>query len=288
MASKVWFITGASSGFGRIMTNLVLESGNKCVATSIEPSALDSLVKQYGPSRLLSLHTDVTKPSEVQEAFRISKEKFGGLDVVFSNAGSAFADEVEDCPDDKARKLFEVNFWGVVNVMKESLKMFRDVNEPGRGGRLMQMASVAGITGWASLGYYCASKHAVEGLTKTLVQELKPEWNIQATIIEPGFFRTAILDVIQATNVEASPAYAGGVADQNRAIMQPENILGDPKKAMQLVLKVAGMEKMPLHLPIGADSVAFFRAASDELKKAADEWEAEASNTMLDGPTGPN
>ncbi|KZT60243.1 NAD(P)-binding protein [Calocera cornea HHB12733] len=282
MATKVWFITGAFSGFGRIMTNLVLESGHKCVATSIDPAALEPLVKKYGPSRLLSLHVDVTKPTEVEAAFATAKEQFGGVDVVFSNAGVALADEVEDTPDKKARDLFEVNFWGVKNVMKESVKMFRDGNEPGRGGRLMQMASVAGITGWGSLGYYCASKHAVEGLTKTLVQELKPEWNIQVTLIEPGFFRTPILEAIENQKVEPKAAYAGGASAQNRDVMQPQNIMGDPKKAMQLVKKVAEMDEMPLHLPIGADSIAFFRAAAAELTKAADDWEVEASNTVFE------
>ncbi|EJU03170.1 NADP-binding protein [Dacryopinax primogenitus] len=281
-ASKVWFITGAFSGFGRIMTNLVLESGNKCVATSIDPAALDPLVKQYGPSKILSLYVDVTKPAQVQEAFRKAKETFGGVDVVFSNAGICFADEVEDTADETARKIFEVNFWGVSNVMKETVKMFRDGNPPGRGGKLMQMASIAGVIGWPSLGYYCASKHAVEGLTKTLVQELKTEWNIQVTLVEPGFFATPIITNINQNKVEAKATYAGGAADTNRTAMEDPSIAGDPTKAMQLVKKVAEMEKLPLHLPIGADAIPVFRGTSEELTKAANDWEVEATATRFD------
>jgi len=256
------------------MTELVLANGDICIATSIDPPALADLSANYDKEHLCLLETDVTKIQDVTSAFAFAQQTYGHVNVCFNNAGIAFACEVEDSPDERARKLFEVNFWGNANVMREAVRFFREVNGPERGGKLLQMASMLGIGACAGLGYYVASKHAVEGLTKTLVQELNPDWNIQVTIVEPDFMRTPILDLATGSNrIEPLPAYVGGAADQNRNAMQPEQVIGDPQKAMELVHKVAQMDKLPLHLPIGPGAIDRFRETIEELTKAADEWE---------------
>ncbi|KZP01302.1 NAD(P)-binding protein [Calocera viscosa TUFC12733] len=279
MAPKVWLITGASSGFGRIMSELVLAAGDICVATSIDPPALADLFPKYGKERLRLVNTDVTQLDEVQLAFNIAEQAFGGVDFVYSNAGITATCEVESTPDNVAKDLFDVNFWGAANVMREAVRFFREVNGPERGGKLLQMTSGAGIAGWPGLGYYVATKHAVEGLTKTLVQELNPEWNIQVMMIEPGFMRTPILNLTKDNMLDPLPAYAGGAGVQTRLALQSGQLGGDPNKAMALLHKVAQMDKIPLHLPLGSDAIDFFRAAGAELTKAADEWESQAKET---------
>ncbi|EJU03171.1 NADP-binding protein [Dacryopinax primogenitus] len=272
MAPKVWLITGSSSGFGRIMTELVLENGDICVATSIEPTALSDLFPKYGKERLRLVNTDVTQVDEVALAFSVAEQAFGHVDVVFNNAGVLLAAEVEGTPEDRAKDLFDVNFWGNANVLREAVRFFREVNGPERGGKLIQVTSCAGISTWPTLGYYAASKHAMEALARTIVLEVQPEWNIQIMLVEPGFMRTPMLNFEFHNKLAPIPAYATPAAEQTRADMVGERIKGDPQKAMELVHKVAQREKLPLHLPIGADAVDLIQEQVAELTRALDEW----------------
>ncbi|KZT51509.1 NAD(P)-binding protein [Calocera cornea HHB12733] len=274
MAPKVWLITGASSGFGRIMTELVLENGDICIATSIDPPALADLVPKYTEGRLLILEMDVTKFQDVVLAFKTAEQAYGYVDVVFNNAGVAIAGDVEVTPEDKARKLFDINFWGSANVTKETIRFFREVNGPERGGKLLQMTSMLGIGGWGSLGYYTASKHAVEGLTKSLAEELKPEWNIQIMLIEPGFMRTAMLTGVE--RFDPLPAYAAGVGAKTAQEQQARYMTGDPQRAMESVHHVAQMDKLPIHLPIGPGAIKLFKYTIDELTKAVEDCQSVA------------
>lgn len=152
-----YVVTGSSSGFGRHITELALQSGDIAIATLRSPAALADLASQYGPDKLLILRLDVSKPDEIREAFAKAKEAFGRIDVVFNNAGSGLMSEVEGTPDDVARAMFEVNFWGAANVSQEAVRFFREINVPA-GGRLLQVSSSGGVQGLPAIGYYCASK----------------------------------------------------------------------------------------------------------------------------------
>lgn len=149
-------VTGSSSGFGRSMTELLLKSGNRVIATLRRKEALCDLAEQYPSSQLLIVQTDVVKTSEVVAAFAKAKEVFGRVDVVFNNAGMAILGEMESMSDEDARQIFEVNFWGASNVTREAIRMFREVNKP-IGGRLLQVSSVLGLHGRAAASYYAAS-----------------------------------------------------------------------------------------------------------------------------------
>ena len=151
-------VTGSSTGFGRATTEYVLEKGEIVVATLRTPAALADLQQKYTKERLLVLPLDVTKPSEITAAFEAATAQFGRIDVVLNNAGFAVQGEVEDTPDDVARKLFEVNFWGAANVTREAVRVFREVNQP-RGGRLLQMSSITGVKSPPTMGFYGATKH---------------------------------------------------------------------------------------------------------------------------------
>ncbi|KAF8216494.1 hypothetical protein K438DRAFT_1953427 [Mycena galopus ATCC 62051] len=146
MTSRVWLITGASSGFGLFMTEKALENGERVVATLRKPEVLSDLTKKYDElekktqkKQLLVLKLDVTIKEEVAAAFVTAKQTFGRIDVVFNNAGYGIISEVEGIREDNARNLFEVNFWGSFNVMKQALEYFRQ-NDP-IGGLLINMSS---------------------------------------------------------------------------------------------------------------------------------------------------
>ncbi len=141
------------------MVEHVLNKGDIAVATLRKPEVLNDLKVSYPPTRLLVLKLDVTKPQEITDAFERTEEVFGRLDVVFNNAGYSIVGEVEGTPEEIARSLFEVTFWGADRVGREAIRFFREVNKPGVGGRLLNLSSVVGLNASAGVGYYSASKY---------------------------------------------------------------------------------------------------------------------------------
>ncbi|KAG1842889.1 NAD(P)-binding protein [Suillus subalutaceus] len=166
---KVWFITGASSGFGRSMTELLLNKGDKVIATLRHLDALSDLSAQF-PSQLLVIQLDVTNSAEVSAAFARAKEAFGRIDVVFNNAGQCVAGELESVSEEEARQMFEVNFWGAMHVSKEAVKFFREVNKP-IGGRLL------GLVGGPATAFYTPA-YANPDLPGSKVRQFMASGNI--------------------------------------------------------------------------------------------------------------
>ena len=150
-------VTGASSGFGRLLLEYVLKKGDKAVATLRRPEVLADLKETYPEDKLLLVKLDVTKPEEIIDAFRKAGETFGRIDVVFNNAGYGVLAEVEATPDAAARAMFETNFWGSANVSREAVRFLREENKP-CGGRLIVTSSASGIKPLPLIGYYSASK----------------------------------------------------------------------------------------------------------------------------------
>lgn len=150
-------VTGASSGFGRLLTEAILKHGEIVVATARNTSTLSSLALLHPSNRLLVLHCDVTRPADIRAAFAQIIERFRRCDVVFNNAGFGVVSEAESTAQDElAREMFEVNFWGAANVSREAVRIFRDVNPKGEGGRLITVSSAAGFTAYPAFGYYSA------------------------------------------------------------------------------------------------------------------------------------
>ena len=154
----VSLVTGTSSGFGLEMARYALSQGERVVATLRKPEVLKDFASQYPPTQLLVLKLDVTKPQEIKDAFGKAKDTFGRVDVVFNNAGFAVNGEAEAVPDDAARGLFEVDFWGAVHVSQEAVRFFRDENKP-QGGRLIQNSAAVGIMTFPTAAFYGAVKH---------------------------------------------------------------------------------------------------------------------------------
>src|SRR3954451_6480573 len=183
--SKIWLITGSSRGLGRALTEAVLAAGDRVVATARKPEQLDDLVAKYG-DQVRAVALDVTDAAGARDAVRTALHQFGGLDVVANNAGYANSAAIEETPDEDFRAQIETNLFGVVNVTKAALPVFREQ----RSGHFLQFSSVGGrVGGTPGMGAYQTAKFGVEGFSEVLSNEVKP-FGVKVTIVEPGAFRT--------------------------------------------------------------------------------------------------
>nr|VWP01366.1 Trihydroxynaphthalene reductase (EC (T3HN reductase) [Ganoderma boninense] len=280
-------VTGASSGFGLEMARCALAHGDRVVATLRRPEVLNEFAAQYTPKQLLVLRLDVSKPDEIKDAFAKAKTTFGRIDVVFNNAGYAFAGEVEAVPDEPARALFDVIFWGAAHVSQEAVRFFRDENSP-RGGRLIQNSATVGLAAVPAMGFYGAAKHALEGLTETLSMELDPSWNIKISPISgissvlPGGFVTEIFQKLEM--LPQHPAYASD-ATTPATLMRKHFSDGvdkeamkarwsDPAKGVQKIYELSQLPDPPLRLLLGKDANQY---VAEYLAKVTKEVELYAS-----------
>ncbi|KAJ7487806.1 NAD-P-binding protein [Mycena latifolia] len=273
---RVWLITGASSGFGRVVTEEVLANGEIAVATLRTPAMLDDLAAA-NPDRLV-VKCDVTKPDDIISAFAAAIDKFGRVDVVFNNAGYGIIAEVEATPEDAARTMFDVNFWGAAAVSKEAVRVFRDVNPGNSGGRLLNVTSSAGLSGTAIVGMYSASKHALEGLTESLHLEMNPAWNIKAcdsSLVTshrsqtPAHTKGAlVLPAHEAYSAEDMPSQVF-----RHWFKDGSGIRGDPLLAAKAIFKFSVLESPPVRWAMGKDAVSGAKAKAALITEETDKFE---------------
>ncbi|KAF9787752.1 NAD(P)-binding protein [Thelephora terrestris] len=262
-------VTASSGGFGRSLVELILKGGDIAVATLRNPSALEDLRQTYGESHLLLLPLDVTNAEQVKDAFRAATDKYGRIDFVYNLAGHGLIAEVEGTPEEDARALFDVNFWGATRVSNEAVRVFREVNKP-QGGHLFVITSLVGLKPMAGTGFYSASKHALEGVTEAMSMELHPSWNIKITIIEPGSFRTKAIK----ENLKVLPPHLAYSDDclpskQLRDFLPLITTDNDPQKLSEVVYsQVACDPNPPLRLPLGEDAVGLANSKFADLTKA--------------------
>src|SRR5215470_6843240 len=226
MANKIWFITGASKGFGMELTKAALEMGDRVVATARNPITIeDAFGKQ---DRLLVLKLDVTNEQQAKEAVNAALKQFGHIDVLVNNAGRGLVGAVEEVTAEEVRSAVAVNVEGTLNVSRAALPSMR----VRRSGHILNLSSVGGFAAWPGWGIYCATKFMVEGFSEAMHAELKP-LGINVTIVEPGPFRTDFLDasslarskVVIEDYADTSGAARTWADDSHNA--QP----GDPRKA---------------------------------------------------------
>ncbi|KAN0092898.1 hypothetical protein V8E55_003682 [Tylopilus felleus] len=271
---RVWLVTGASSGFGRSLTEFVLTKGDVVVATLRKPEVLQDLSARYPEDRLLVLKLDVANQTEIDHAFARTKEVFGRLDVVFNNAGYVVFGDAETTPADAARALFEVNFWGAVNVSRAAVKFFREVNEPGRGGLLIQTSSVAGLEAIPRLSFY-----TLDGFSEALAMEVLPEWNIKICILQPGGFKTNVF--ANAIYLPENPVYKDRMSvPLGSGSGHKVKRLGDPAKLAKAIYSLVEGGHVLLHLPVGQDTLEVAQRKVESLTKEISEgtvWSVDLS-----------
>lgn len=268
---SVWFVTGASRGFGAGLVTEALARGNQVVAAARQPLGKQS-------ENLLPVALDVTDEDQAHAAVAAAVREFGRIDVVVNNAGRGLLGAVEEASDAAARAVFDTNVFGVLNVQRAVLPVLRAQ----RSGRLIQLSSVGGFTGTPGWGIYAATKFAVEGFSEALAGELKP-LGIDVTIVEPGLFRTDFLDGSSLHQAGELADYADTVgtmrdslADWNHA--QP----GDPVKAARVIADLAELPDPPLRIQLGADSVARVEAKLDFVRTELDRWRKVSLSTDHD------
>ena len=187
---RIFLITGTSTGFGKEYAQEVLNRGDCVVATARDPSQLS--FKGTTSDNYLALRLDVTDKSSIKAAFDATLDKFGRVDVVVNNAGYGLAGCFEEYTDEQIRQQMEINFFGLLDVTREAMQVMRDRQQP-QGGLIQQVTSIGGQRGVPLFSAYCASKWAVEGFTEAVSLEVKPEWGIKFTCVEPGGFRYVLL-----------------------------------------------------------------------------------------------
>jgi len=240
--SKVWFITGASKGFGREWAEAALERGDKVAATARKVDTLSPLVETYGDS-VLPLELDVNDRSADFAAVRRTADHFGRLDVVINNAGYGHFGMIEELTEDEVRAQLETNFFGALWVTQAALPILRDQGS----GHIIQVSSIGGISAFPTVGAYHASKWALEGFSQALSQEVAG-FGIQVTLIEPGGFST---DWAGPSSVHSReiPAYAEVRQARNR--QRAAASAGDPTATRGAILKVVEADQPPLRIFFG-------------------------------------
>ncbi|MGA1983946.1 MAG: oxidoreductase [Acidobacteriaceae bacterium] len=284
---KVWFITGASTGFGRLLAEEVLKAGDRVIATARKVEQIAELVTQY-PETARAFVLDVTKPEQIEAVAQDAIAAFGrgpdgqpcGIDVLVNNAGYGIAGGIEEATEAEFLPVFETNVLGLIRVTRAFLPQFRKQ----RSGNILMLSSVAGLIGQAGWGYYNTSKFAVEGFSEALAGEMAP-LGVKVTIVEPGPFRTDFLGRSAAVIERVIPEYKGSVGMAREWVAgQSGKQRGDPEKAVKAMMDVVESANPPLHLILGAAAYNRFKA---KLEKWREDMAAYESVTLgADFPEG--
>lgn len=240
----VWLITGCSTGFGRELSRVLLRRGYRVVVTARNPATLDEFASA-GNALVAAL--DVTVPRQIADVVREADERFGQIDVLVNNAGYGYLSAVEEGEDDEVRAMFETNVFGLANMTKAVLPGMR----ARRRGHIVNISSVGGLIGFPGIGYYNASKFAVEGLSEALAKETAG-LGIKVTIVEPGPFRTDWAGRSLRTPKNAIADYAQSAGARRAAIQgYSGSQQGDPVRGAEAIIQAVEAPQAPLHLLLG-------------------------------------
>ena len=268
---KVWFITGCSTGFGREIAKKAIAAGYKVVATARNPVQIEDLLSDH-QENVLILRLDVTDKAQVSEAVNRAMEKFGRIDVLVNNAGIGYFSSVEESIEEETRKMFEINFWGLMAVTNAVLPHLRSQ----KSGHIINFSSISGLASFPAVGYYNATKYAVEGVTESLAKEVA-SIGIKVTLIEPGSFRTDWAGRSAKRTQTAISAYKETVG---KRIERPSGQeAGDPAKLAEAVISVTESVNPPLRLLLGSDTYELATQKFTNLLKEIEAWKETTINT---------
>ncbi|MDQ6718074.1 MAG: oxidoreductase [Gemmatimonadota bacterium] len=266
--SPVWLITGCSTGFGRELAKAVLAKNYRCVVTARNPKQVQDIAAGY-PDTALVHALDVTLPSDVAATVRAAEEKFGRIDVLVNNAGIGYFGAIEESDETEVRRMFEINFWGLSAMTRAVLPGMRKR----RSGHIVNVSSIGGLTAFPTVGYYHATKFAVEGLSETLAKEVAP-LGIKVTLVEPSGFRTDWAGR-SANEVKTTIADYAETAGKNLSNLRSVSgkQAGDPVKAAEAIIAAVEAKEPPLHLLLGKAAWRNANLKLEALKKDFDAWQ---------------
>jgi NAD(P)-dependent dehydrogenase (short-subunit alcohol dehydrogenase family) len=255
--SKVWFITGAGSGIGAATVRAALKAGDRVVASGRNLNKVRTALNDVAGDNLALVPLDVANEAQAKPAVDAAISAFGRIDVLVNNAGYSLLGNFEELRTAEIEQLMATNFYGVMYVMRAVLPVMRKQ----RSGRIINISSLAGVVGFKHCGAYSAAKFAVEGLSASVAHEVEP-FGIRITAIEPGFFRT---DLLEAQNAK----YAHSSIEDYTAEGTAENMWsgyhgaqqGDPARLGDVLVKIAGMDNPPRQFVAGSDALAVVKPA---------------------------
>lgn len=263
---SVWFITGCSTGFGHELARQLLALGSPVVVTARDPDELSAFA---GNANSLLLRLDVTDTAQVEAAVAAAEARFGHIDVLVNNAGIGYFAAVEEGEDAEIRRMFDINVFGMGAVIRTALPGMRKR----RQGFIVNISSIGGLRSFPAIGWYNATKFAVEGLSAALWQEVEP-LGIHVMVVEPSGFRTdwAGRSAGQSkVRIADYAATAGEARHGVRAMSGHQD--GDPVRAIEAIIKAVHDPKPPHHLLLGNAAFDGAMAALADLRSDFEAWE---------------
>ncbi|MET7991827.1 oxidoreductase [Amycolatopsis sp. NPDC005232] len=271
---RVWLISGCSSGFGRELVRAALAAGDRVMATARRPETLADLA-EAGGDRVSTAAMDVTDPASVRAAVDATLAVFGRIDVLVNNAGVSVIGAVEETPVEYLRSMFDVNYFGAVQLTQAVLPVMREQGN----GTIVVMSSIGGLITFPGLSGYNATKHALKSLGEALSLELTP-LGIRVMVVEPGMFRTQFSTSLQWT--PENPAYHATSGELRQMV---KNVVGqepnDPVKGAAAIVKVLESENPPLHFLLGEDAIDGLHQHNEALLADVATWESLSRTTTI-------
>ncbi len=264
---KVWFITGCSTGFGRYLAVEALAKGYNVVVAARNTNDVQDIVANY-PETSLVVKLDVTVADQIKASVAAAISKFGQIDVLVNNAGIGYFGAIEESEEAQVRQMFEINVFGLAHMTQAVLTQMRKQ----RNGHILNIASIGGLRSFPGLGFYNATKYAVDGLSEALSKEVAP-LGIKVTIIAPSGFRTDWAGRSANDSKIVIEDYAT-TAGKNQGDIRgySGNQPGDPVRAAKAMIQVVESENPPLRLLLGVGALKGARIKLDELKHDFDTW----------------
>lgn len=266
--SRVWLVTGCSTGFGRELVKLIAEKGEIAVGTVRQSEQIDSL-ESLAPGKIRGVVLDVQKQETITEVSHWLENEYGRLDVLVNNAGYGTMGAIEETSEEEIQRQFDVNVFGAVRMMKLALPFMRKQ----RSGHILNITSLAGRNGFPGVGIYNGSKFALEGIGEALCAETR-HLGIKVTNVEPGPFRTDWAGRSATFNASNIEDYAESAGKNMEAIKEVSgNQVGDPIRAVNAMYEVTTLENPPVHLPLGGPAYRRIYKKLGELKEEMTQFE---------------
>jgi len=275
---KVWFVTGASKGLGLALVKKLLAKNYRVAAATRNTQSLISEIGEKSET-FLPLELNLTDNEDVRKAVLKTVEHFGQIDIIVNNAGYGQIGTLEELTDEEARANFDVNVFGTLNVIRNTVPYLREQ----KSGHIFNISSIGGYSGnFPGWGIYCATKFAVAGLTESLAEEIK-EFGVHATVVYPGYFRTDFLSK-DSVKTPANPIQAYETARNSEQAHLNEingNQPNDPEKGAEALIALSEVKNPPVHFLLGSGTSEFLDAKIKIITDDAQQWETLTVSTVI-------